>query len=156
MTLYIVKREKPVHVMKFTEINGVLEPLEIIPTMKYADAFQYCQTRQIETSSQNIYAPHSVAGANNLMVDTFITFIDSLARSVRSKDVEHDKFNDYKIKMNLNFSPRYVVAGLSRHSDDLIIEKDADKGKGRNIMEFAGFNLSAPRVLYLYVKGLYD
>lgn len=153
MTLALLKREKVAKIMMFTLSPGVLEPLELTKDMTFEQAMKFCESKQIAKSSQDIYVPLRVARTNKTRTDIFITFIDSVARSLRNKVVNHTDLKAYQNELNMK-QTRYIVCSLSRFSNDLKIEADGSL-KENSMLEICGFNLLTPKVIDAYCKHLF-
>lgn len=154
MALALLKREKVVKIMMFTIAPGVLEPLDLTKDMTFEQAMKFCESKQIAKSMQDIYVPLRVARTNKTKTDIFITFVDSVARSIRNKIVSHTDFKAYQKDLNLK-NTRYIVCSLSRFSSDLKIEAD-NTVKEKNMLEICGFNLLTPKIIDAYCKHLFN
>lgn len=148
IALTLLKREKDVKVLTFTE-TGV-EPLPIQKSMTFEEAYKFCVEKKQKKTKHSLELPVAYAKDNELKADVFITIGDSVINMAPQGKIPTLAIVNYRKAAKLN-NARYVAVGLSRAKQDLKFTPDDVK-----ILEVGGFSADSAKVIEQFCKDAFN
>lgn len=146
----LLKREKDVTIMAFSENEGKLQSVPINRDMNFDKAMSICTEASVDRTYQNLGLPFKSAAEQRKKVDIFITLVDSVARTCRAGKPPLDEFRQYKKNMNCKMA-KYCVINLTRRGQDFKIPNPSTKG----FLEISGFGIETPKIIEAFSKNYF-
>lgn len=146
----LLKREKDVTIMAFSENEGKLQSVPINRDMNFDKAMSICTEASADRTYQNLGLPFKSAAEQKKKVDIFITLVDSVARTCRSGKPPLDEFRQYKKNMNCKLA-KCCVINLTRRCQDFKIPNPSTKG----FLEISGFGIETPKIIEAFSKNYF-
>lgn len=146
----LLKREKDVTVMAFSETEGKLQAVPIGRDMNFDKAMSNCNEASVDRTYQDLALPFKSASEQKKKVDIFITIVDSVARTCRAGKPPLDEFRHYKKAMNCKMA-KYCVINLTRRGQDFKIPNPSTKG----FLEVSGFGIETQKIIEAFSKSYF-
>lgn len=147
----LLRREKDVTIMTFSDNEGKLKTVPITRDMTFDKAMSFCSEASVDRTYQNLGLPFKSAAEQKKKVDIFITIVDSVARTCRTGKPPLDEFRHYKKNMNCKMT-KYVIINLTRRGQDFKIPNPSTKG----FLEISGFGIETPKIIEAFSKNYFS
>ncbi|CAG9808489.1 unnamed protein product [Chironomus riparius] len=157
VALTLLKNEKEVTVMSFSETNNKLKPVEWNSETSFEKALELYEKEIKENAKTKeiITLPLKKAIEDKKKVDVFITFVSSLGRCMGKNgkpDQIFAELQNYRKVMNLKMT-KYVIINMTRKTPDMKYDEKNINNKG--VLEIVGFSEKSAKVLEAYAKNCF-
>ncbi|KAG5673515.1 hypothetical protein PVAND_003557 [Polypedilum vanderplanki] len=152
IALTLLKNEKEVTIMSFSEIDSKLKAVEWEKETSFEKALEIYETeinKQPKTK-EVITLPIKKAIEDKKKIDVFVTFVSSLGRTMGKNgksDFIYSELQNYRKTMNLKMT-KYVIINMTQKEPTI---QHTDKSKG--LFEVIGFSLQAAKTLDSYARN---
>lgn len=157
VALTLLKNEKEVTVMSFSEENSKLKPVEWNSETTFEKALEIYEkeVKEKPKTKEVITLPLKKAIEDKKKVDVFITFVSSLGRNMGRNgkpDQIFAELQNYRKVMNLKMT-KYIIINMTRKSPDMKYDEKNINNKG--LLEIVGFSERAAHVMSAYAKNCF-